>query len=91
MKSYKIMAAVVLAGVFSTSAMAAELITKEVAQEKGLVSLGTITTSNEYTAPMDAREELSKQADEKGGKYFVIIGGQEKKKISATAEVFKDK
>ena len=55
MKSYKIMAAVVLAGVFSTSAMAAELITKEVAQEKGLVSLGTITTSNEYTAPMDAR------------------------------------
>ncbi len=89
MKSYKIMAVALVAGFFSVSAMSAELITKEVAKEKGYTSVGTVSTSNEYTAPMDAREELSKLADEKGGKYFVIIGGQEKKKISATAEVFK--
>lgn len=89
MKSYKIIVAAVLAGVFSTSAMAAELITKEVAKEKGYTSVGTVSTSGEFTDPMDAREELSKLSDEKGGKYFVIIGGQEKKKISATAEVFK--
>lgn len=89
MKFYKIMAAVVLAGLFSTSVMAAELITKEVAQEKGYTSLGTISTNGQFTDPMDARDELSKLADEKGGKYFVIIGAQEKKKINATAEVFK--
>lgn len=89
MKSNKIIIAAVLAGFFSVNAMAADLITKEEAKEKGYTSLGVVTTSNEYTAPMDAREELAKLADEKGGKYFVIIAAQEKKKISATAEVFK--
>jgi len=89
MKSNKIIIAAVLAGFFSVNAMAADLITKEEAKEKGYTSLGVVTTSNEYTAPMDAREELAKLADEKGGKYFVIIAAQEKKKITATAEVFK--
>ncbi|AVF36255.1 YdgH/BhsA/McbA-like domain containing protein [Rahnella sikkimica] len=89
MKSNKIIIAAVLAGFFSVNAMAADLITKEEAKEKGYTSLGVVTTSNEYTAPMDAREELAKLADEKGGKYFVIIAAQEKRKISATAEVFK--
>lgn len=89
MKSNKIIFAAVLAGLFSVNAMAADLITKEEAKEKGYTSLGLVTTTNEYTAPMDAREELAKLADEKGGKYFVIIAAQEKKKISATAEVFK--
>lgn len=89
MKSNKIIIAAVLAGLFSVNAMAADLITKEEAKEKGYTSLGVVTTSNEYTAPMDAREELAKLADEKGGKYFVIIAAQEKRKISATAEVFK--
>ncbi|MFU2315080.1 YdgH/BhsA/McbA-like domain containing protein [Rahnella sp. PCH160] len=89
MKSNKIIIAAVLAGLFSVNAMAADLITKEEAKEKGYTSLGVVTTSNQYTAPMDAREELAKLADEKGGKYFVIIAAQEKKKISATAEVFK--
>lgn len=89
MKSNKIIFAAVLAGLFSVNAMAADLITKEEAKDKGYTSLGLVTTTNEYTAPMDAREELAKLADEKGGKYFVIIAAQEKKKISATAEVFK--
>ncbi|MBF7980684.1 MULTISPECIES: YdgH/BhsA/McbA-like domain containing protein [Rahnella] len=89
MKSNKIIIAAVLAGLFSVNAMAADLITKEEAKEKGYTSLGVVTTSNEYTAPSDAREELAKLADEKGGKYFVIIAAQEKKKITATAEVFK--
>ncbi|PKE29798.1 hypothetical protein CWS43_13695 [Rahnella sp. AA] len=89
MKSNKIIFAAVLAGLFSVNAMAADLITKEEAKDKGYTSLGLVTTTNEYTAPMDAREELAKLADEKGGKYFAIIAAQEKKKISATAEVFK--
>lgn len=89
MKSYKIMAAALVAGLFSMSAMSAEMITKQVAKEKGYTLIGTVSTTGQYTAPMDAKEELSKLADEKGGKYYVIIAGQEKKKISATAEVFK--
>jgi hypothetical protein len=38
---------------------------------------------------MDAKEELSKLADEKGGKYFVVIAGREHGKVSAIAEVYK--
>ncbi|PBI80931.1 hypothetical protein A9993_14930 [Rahnella victoriana] len=89
MKSNKIIIAAVLAGLFSVNAMAAEMISKEEAKEKGYTSLGLVSTTNEYTAPMDAKEELSKLADEKGGKYYVVIAAQEKKKISASAEVFK--
>jgi len=89
MKNNKIIVAAMLTGLFSINAMAADMISKEEAKEKGYTSLGVVTTSNEYTAPMDAKEELSKLADEKGGKYYVVIAAQEKKKITATAEVFK--
>ena len=89
MKSNKIIVAAILTGLFSLNAMAAEMISKEEAKDKGYTSLGVVTTSNEYTAPMDAKEELSKLADEKGGKYYVVIAAQEKKKITATAEVSK--
>jgi hypothetical protein len=89
MKSNKIIISAVLAGLFSVNAMAAEMISKQEAKDKGYTSLGLVSTINEYTAPMDAKEELSKLADEKGGKYYVVIAAQEKKKISASAEVFK--
>ncbi|MGC6389133.1 YdgH/BhsA/McbA-like domain containing protein [Ewingella sp. S1.OA.A_B6] len=88
MKLNTIIVAAVLGGVFSINAMAAELITKEVAQEKGYTSLGMVNVSGE-AAPSDAKEALSKLADEKGGKYYVIIAGREHAKFSATAEVFK--
>lgn len=38
---------------------------------------------------MDVKEELSKLADEKGGKYYVITAEREKKKFDATADVYK--
>ncbi|SCC21253.1 DUF1471 family periplasmic protein YahO [Kosakonia oryziphila] len=52
--------------------------------------VGTISTENEM-APMDARRELSKLADEKGGDVYVITSDQSKKKIHATADVYKKK
>ncbi|MBS1204104.1 MAG: hypothetical protein H6R25_1003 [Proteobacteria bacterium] len=52
--------------------------------------IGTISTENEM-APMDARHELSKLADEKGGDVYVITSAQSKEKIHATADVYKKK
>lgn len=40
--------------------------------------------------PMDARRDLSKKADELGGKYFVVIAGQKNEKtVHANADVYK--
>ncbi|WP_016675024.1 DUF1471 domain-containing protein, partial [Yersinia pestis] len=41
------------------------------------------------TSPMDVKKALSKLADEKGGKYYVIIAEREKGKFDADAEVYK--
>lgn len=38
---------------------------------------------------MDVKKALSKLADEKGGKYYVIIAEREKGKFDADAEVYK--
>lgn len=46
-------------------------------------------TTAETTSPMDAKAVLSKLADEKGGKYYLIIAGREHGKFSATADVYK--
>ncbi len=81
------MTAAVLAGVMSFGALAAQEISKEEATKYEKV--GTVTTTAETTSPMDAKEELSKLADEKGGKYFVVIAGREHGKVSAIAEVYK--
>jgi len=82
-----VMTATVLAGVISFGALAAQEISKEEATKYEKV--GTVTTTAETTSPMDAKEELSKLADEKGGKYFVVIAGREHGKVSAIAEVYK--
>jgi outer membrane lipoprotein-sorting protein len=81
------MTAAVLAGVMSFGALAAQEISKEEATKYEKV--GTVNTTAEATSPMDAKEELSKLADEKGGKYFVVIAGREHGKVSAIAEVYK--
>ncbi len=52
--------------------------------------VGEITTSEEMS-PMDAREELSKEADKKGGDVYVVTSDQTKRKIHATADVYKKK
>ncbi len=80
-----------VAGVLSFSAFAAEEVTQAQVDQMKLTSLGTISvsTTDNATAPMDAHKILSKEADEKGGKYFRVIAGREHGNISAVAEVYK--
>jgi hypothetical protein len=89
MKAMKWVVASMVMGAVSFSAFAAKEVTREEVQKMNLEKIGTISTTAETTAPMDAKKELSKAADEKGGKYFMVIGGTEHGKISATAEVYK--
>ncbi|HEY0210313.1 DUF1471 domain-containing protein [Acerihabitans sp.] len=82
--------AMMLAGLLLTlSAMAAEEITPQEVKEKGYEKIGTVHTTAKATAPMDVKAILSKRADEKGGKYYVIIAGRQHGKFSATADVYK--
>ncbi|MEE4407982.1 MAG: YdgH/BhsA/McbA-like domain containing protein [Serratia inhibens] len=93
MKSLKMIIAALVVGSVSFSSLAATLLTKEDLDKNPgkYEKIGTVTTTAETTSPMDAKEELSKKADEKGGQYYVIISGREHGKFSATAEVYKDK
>lgn len=76
-------------GSLSFGVFAAEELQKDKVKEMNLTKVGEITTSD-TTAPMDAKRELSKKADELGGKYYVITSGQKHgKDIHATAEVYK--
>ena len=47
-----------------------------------LTKIGEISTSD-TTAPMDARKELSKKADELGGTYFVVTSAEKQTKTYA--------
>ncbi|SFQ96297.1 MULTISPECIES: DUF1471 family periplasmic protein YahO [unclassified Enterobacter] len=86
----------VIVGIFistlSVSAFAAELMSKaDFAKVKDeYTKVGTITTSDEM-APSDARKELEKKAEEKGGDIFVVTSAETKDKIHGTAEVYKKK
>ncbi|MFN2996208.1 YdgH/BhsA/McbA-like domain containing protein [Serratia plymuthica] len=93
MKSLKMIVAALVVGSVSFSSLAATLLTKEDLDKNPgkYEKIGTVTTTAQTTSPMDAKEELSKKADEKGGQYYVIISGREHGKFSATAEVYKDK
>ena len=54
-----------------------------------LTKVGEISTSD-TTAPMDAKRELSKKADELGGKYYVVTSAEKQtKNVRATADVYK--
>jgi len=76
-------------GSLSFGVFAAEELQKDKVKEMNLTKVGEITTSD-TTAPMDAKRELSKKADELGGKYYVITSAQkDTKNVHATAEVFK--
>ncbi|MDW5501780.1 YdgH/BhsA/McbA-like domain containing protein [Pseudomonas lundensis] len=92
MKSLKMIIAALVVGSVSFSTMAATLLTKEdiAKNPEKYTKIDTIHTTGE-TAPMDVKAALSKQADEKGGQYYVIIAGREHGKFSATADVYKDK
>ncbi|ADU70998.1 DUF1471 domain-containing protein [Pantoea sp. At-9b] len=89
MKVINTVVAAMVMGAISFSALAAKEVTKEEVQKMNLEKIGTVTTTAETTSPMDARKELSKLADEKGGKYFLVIAGREHGKFSAVADVYK--
>lgn len=83
------MKSIVLAGVFfiSAGAMAAQEISKD--EAKNYTEVGTVSTSGTFTDPKDAKDEISKLADEKGGKYYVITSARVEGKVQGTATVYK--
>ena len=89
MKVLKWVVASMMMGAISFSAMAAKEVTKEEVKTMNLQKIGTVNTTAETTSPMDAKKVLSQLADEKGGKYYLVIAGREHGKFSATAEVYK--
>lgn len=89
MKFLKNLAIALIVGGISFGAIAAKEITKEEAKTNNYEMIGTVSTSTEATSPMEVRHELSKLADEKGGKYYVIIAEGEKNKFYGNAEVYK--
>ena len=89
MKVFKWVVASMMMGAISFSAMAAREVTKEEVKKMNLQKIGTVNTTAETTSPMDAKKVLSQLADEKGGKYYLVIAGREHGKFSATAEVYK--
>ncbi|MCE0492160.1 DUF1471 domain-containing protein [Pantoea sp. Mb-10] len=89
MKMMKWAVASLVMGAVSFSAFAAKEVTKEEVKKMNLTKIGTVNTTAETTSPMDAKRVLSKAADEKGGKYFMVIAGREHGKFSATADVYK--
>ncbi|PWW11758.1 uncharacterized protein DUF1471 [Mangrovibacter plantisponsor] len=77
---------------FTFSAYSAEMM-KKVDFEKvadQYTKVGTISSAGE-TSPMDAKEELSKKADDLGGSVYVLTSGQTENKIHVTADVYKKK
>ncbi len=89
MKIIKTIAISLLVGSVSFTAMAAKEVTKEEVKTMNLEKIGTVTTNGKATSPMDAKKDLSQKADEKGGKYYLIIAGREHGKFNATADVYK--
>ncbi|CAX61740.1 MULTISPECIES: DUF1471 domain-containing protein [Erwinia] len=89
MKIFKTVAISLLVGSVSFTAMAAKEVTKEEVKTMNLEKIGTVTTTAEATSPMDAKKDLSQKADEKGGKYYLVIAGREHGKFSAAADVYK--
>lgn len=82
----------IIVSTLSFSAFAAELMSKTDFDKvkDQYTKVGTITTSDEV-APMDAREELEKKAEEKGGDIFVVTSAESTNKIHGTADVYKKK
>lgn len=76
-------------GSLSFGAFAAKEIQKDEVAKMNLTKIGSITTSR-TTSPMDAKKDLSKKADELGGKYFVVIAGEKNEKtVHGNADVYK--
>ena len=76
-------------GSLSFGAFAAQELEKDKVAGMNLTKVGEISKSD-TTAPMDAKRELSKKADELGGKYYVVTSAEKQtKNVRATADVYK--
>lgn len=76
-------------GSLSFGALAAKELEKDKVKEMNLTKIGEVSTSD-TSAPMDAKRELSKKADELGGTYFVVTSAEKyTKDVRATADVYK--
>lgn len=77
----------------SFGASAADLISKDEAHHFKLQYIGNVTvgaTGGQISSPTDLHKKLSTLAEEKGGKYYVIIAAREHgPNFEAVAEVFK--
>ncbi|MBE5250650.1 DUF1471 domain-containing protein [Mixta mediterraneensis] len=83
-----------LISAFSFSALAADQVSKEEVDHFKLVKIGNVNVSQSggsISSPSDLHKELSKLADEKGGKYYHIIAArQHGPNFDAVATVYKD-
>ena len=88
----KVIVALALSAV-AFGASAAQLITKEEVKHFKLTKVGPISvgpSGGEFSSPSDLHDQLSKLADEKGGKYYVITAAREHgPNFEATAAVYK--
>lgn len=80
----------VLISAFSFSCFAAEMMQKNEFEKvrDQYVKVGSISTSGE-TSAADAKAELSKMADDKGGDIFVLTSGNTNNRMHGTADVYK--
>ncbi|HFZ8993961.1 TPA: DUF1471 family periplasmic protein YahO [Citrobacter freundii] len=58
--------------------------------ESQYTKIGTISTSNDVSG-LDAKEDLTKKADEQGADVMVLTSGHTDNKIHATADIYKKK
>ncbi|HHG8772375.1 TPA: DUF1471 domain-containing protein [Raoultella planticola] len=90
----KVITAIAAASIFvSMNGFASVLISKDEAHHFKYEYVDNISvgaSGGEISSPMDLHEKLSQLADQKGGKYYVIISAREHgPNFEAIAEVFK--
>lgn len=88
-----LLSSVLLASMVTFGVSAADQISREEAKHFKLQHIGNVDVSasgGQFSSPSDLHKELSKKADEKGGKYYVIIAAREHgPNFDAVAEVYK--
>ncbi|MDR0806424.1 MAG: DUF1471 domain-containing protein [Enterobacteriaceae bacterium] len=74
----------------SFSALSATVITQEQATANNYEKIGVVNIATKGTgSEADIIKKLSKLADEKGGKYFVIVTEKAGNQVEALADVYK--
>ena len=84
----KVIVALALSAVAFGASAAKEEVKHFKLTKVGPISVGP--SGGEFSSPSDLHDQLSKLADEKGGKYYVITAAREHgPNFEATAEVYK--